>query len=171
MTKQTATFRKGMTLFEGLLASAILAMAALSLLMPFTAAAQNQSIDARRTTAAALAQELMEEIISKPFDDPDGTSYPGPEYGESLRKYFDNIDDYHGYSDGLDQQIASVVSMDGRSLDSTSVVGLSRHVTVDYVYLGGQDMSVAASFVRAKVEVKYRGDSLVVLTRLVYRPQ
>ena len=91
--------RRGFTLTEALLASVILTVTITAIIAPFTAGAQNEQVDARRILAVSYAQEMLEEILAKPFDDPDGESVAGPEVGESERALFDNMDDYHGYSE------------------------------------------------------------------------
>ena len=154
----------GFTLTESLLASVILAMVITAITTPFTAAARNEQADGRRTVAAFLAGALMEEIISKPFADPDGLSSPGPEVGESARADFDNIDDYHGYAEAAGE------ILDGRGQPAGDLLAydLTRHVTTTYVYVDGQDVSDPANFIRIEVEVRRDGQALATLTRLAY---
>ena len=154
----------GFTLVESLLASALLAMTIAAITMPFTAAARNEQADARRTVASSLAKELMEEILAQPFDDPDGSSNPGPEAGETDRANFDNIDDYHGYSEAAGQ----IVDGAGNRVADAAAHGLSRAATVTYVYVSGQDMSGTPDFVRIEVEMRRDGQPLLTVTRLVY---
>ncbi len=149
---------------EALLASVVLAMAVTAIVMPFTVGAQNEQVDTRRTLAVSLAQELMEEILTKPFFDPDGDSNVGPEPGESSRQQFDNADDYDGFAEAVGQ----IKSFDGRVIDGPAAVGLARQASAEYVYVSGQEMSEDPTFVRVVVLVKYRGDTLITLTRLVY---
>lgn len=154
----------GFTLLEALLASGVLAMAVAAILMPFTAGAHNEQNDARATLAVALAQEMMEEVLSQPFKVDKQGEVLGPEPGENKRTKFDTIDDYHGYTE-LDGEI---VSLDERTVSEPAVVGLSRHVAVSYVYVAGQDTGGPPTFLRVTVEVKYRNQPLVTLSRLVY---
>ena len=65
-------------------------------------AGMNQNnLSIKYTLAANLAQDLLDEIIARPFYDPDTPDdmTPGPELGESSRPLFDNADDYHGLSE------------------------------------------------------------------------
>lgn len=151
-------------MIEALLASTILAMAVTAILMPFTAGAQNEQADARRTVAGMLAQEMLEEIVSKPFYDPDGYSEPGPEPGEISRDFFDNMDDYHGYS----EPPGSILSFDSDAATDPAAADLSRHVEVAYVHVSGQSADEDPTFVQIRVEVRHGGNPLVRLTRLVY---
>jgi len=155
---------EGFTLAEALLAAAVLSMTVAAILIPFTVAAVNQHADARITTATLLAEEIMEEILAKPFHDPNGPSLPGPEAGELSRSQFDNIDDYHGYAEAE----GNIVSSGGVVCDEPAAVGLSRSVSGAYVYVSGQDASGEPNFIRVTVDVRYHGQPVVSLTRLVH---
>ena len=158
------TRRTGFTLAESLLAVTLLAVGVLAITMPFTAGAQNEQDDVRRMLGAALAQEMMEEILAKPFNDPDGPSAAGPETGESSRAAFDNSADSPGY----DEPAGSVTNAYGMALSEMAARDLSRHVSVAYVYVAGQDISESSTFARITVEVRYQGDELLTVTRLKY---
>ncbi len=156
--------RRGFTLVESLLAATLLAATVAAISMPFTAAARNQQVDARRTVATSLANDLVEEIISRPFDDPDGSSSPGPETGESGRSAFDNIDDYDGYSEAAGE----IVDDQGLSISDPAAFDLARRASVTYVYVTGQDTGEWPNFVRIDVVILRKGLPLVTATRLVY---
>lgn len=147
----------GFTLTEALLASAILAMTVASVTMPFTAGARCEQEDARRAMSVSLANEMMEEIIAKSFGDDDGFDT------ETDRDDFDDVDDYNGYTE---ETIS--VSTDSDNSNDPAADGLSRHVTTSYVYVSGQDTAEDPTFIRVTVEVKYKGDPVVTLTRLIY---
>jgi len=155
---------RGFTLTESLLASVILAMAITAITTPFTVSARNEQADGRRTVAAFLAGALMEEITSKPFADPEGTSSVGPEAGESTRAAFDNIDDYDDY----EETAGAIVDGLGNLAADPLAYDLSRHVKTTYVYVDGQDVSEPASFIRIEVEVRRGGQTIAGLTRLHY---
>ena len=90
--------RCAFTLFEVLVASSILAFATLGLVQAVTSG-QAHTLDAlKRARATALAEAVMEEVLSKPYADPQGATAFGPDAGESGRDDYDNIDDYHGYA-------------------------------------------------------------------------
>ena len=148
----------GMTLLEALLAAVVLAMAASAVVMPYTAGARCAAQDARQTIAVNLAQDMMEEILSKSFRDPDG------EAGESGRGTWDDIDDYDGYA----EQAGSICSFDGAPVSDPAAVGLSRHVSAEGVYVSGQETSEPPTFVRVCVEVRYKDEGVIALNRLVY---
>lgn len=158
---------KGFTLVEALLASVVLATTIMALTAPFSTAARNDQINARRTLAVSLAQELMEEILAQRFTeaDPGLERNLGPDIGETARYLFDNIDDYDGYSDA----VGSIADIEGQVIDTPQADGLSRHVTTSYAYVAGQDTSRQPTFVRIVVEVRYQGQAIVTLKRLAYQ--
>ena len=153
------------------MASTMLAMGASAVVLPFNVGAQNEQEDARRTLALYLGRELMEEIISKPFDDPQGSEAMGPDAGESSRPFFDNIDDYNRYEDGYDKSISHIVGRNKETIDALAIEGLQREVVVRYIHVPGQHLGDDPNFVRVEVIMKYMGDELLTLRRLVHKPQ
>jgi len=165
--KATTRQASGITLLESLIAATLLAAVVSSVIWPFTAGAQNELAGARVSIASQLAQEMMEEILSKPYEDPQGAEGLGPDAGESTRDDFDNIDDYHGYT----EPAGGVLSFDGEAADDPAAADLSRSVTTAYVHVSGQDASDAPSFISVTVTVSRDGEALAKLTRLVYQVQ
>lgn len=164
MSDPLGQLRRGLTLLESMLASVVLAISVFAITLPFTMGVRNEEAQQRQTVAVALAEELMEEILSKPFSDPQGGCKPGPEKGEKSRALFDNIDDY----DGLDEQAETIADCTGEVISDPAARGLSRHVTTEYVYVSGQQTDEAPTFIRVTVEVRYENTPLVTLTRLTY---
>ena len=162
---------RAFTLLEALLAASVLAITVMAITMPFTAGMRTQAAEARQTVAVSLAEELMEEVLQKPFEEPDdGDEAPedgadfGPDVGESTRSDYSAIDDYHGYVESA----GAIQDPEGELMDDPASAGLSRHVTVTYVYVSGQDPAGDPSFLRVIVEVRCLDEPLVTLTRLVH---
>ena len=155
----------GFTLVESLLASGVLAASISAITCPFISAAQNEQEDARRTVAINLAQELMEEIIDRPFYDKDGDGALGPDFGEYVLEEYDNIDDFDGYTDTGKFENGVWAAM---AINEPAAAGLTREVTTAYAYVSGQDGSKNPTFIRIIVEVKHSGQPIVTLSRLVY---
>jgi len=149
----------GVTLLEALLAAVVLAMAAAAVIMPYAAGAQATLHDARQAVAVNLAQDIMEEILAKAFRDPDGD-----ESAESRRSTWDDMDDYDGYEEPAGQ----IRSFDNVLADDPAGDGLSRHVSVQAVYVAGQDMGDPPTFLRVTVQIKHDGQTVTTLSRLVY---
>ena len=149
----------GFTLIEALLASVVMAIVVGAVVMPFTAGAANTAQNARSTLAVNLAQDLMEEILAKPFSDPDGS-----EAGETGRSNWDDMDDYDGYG----EVEGAIAGFDGVTVDDPASVALTRRVRVERVYVAGQDQSEEPTFLRITVDVHYHGEKVVTLSRLAY---
>ncbi len=149
----------GFTLLEALLASVVLAIVVGAIVVPFTAGAGNTAHDARMTLAVNLAQDLIEEILSKPFSDPDGT-----ETGETGRSKWDDMDDYNGYTEAE----GTIAGFDGAVVNDPAATALTRSAIVEGVYVSGQGPPDPATFLRITVEVRYHGQELVKFSRLAY---
>jgi prepilin-type N-terminal cleavage/methylation domain-containing protein len=162
--------RRGFTLLEALLASAILAMVVSAMVMPFAAGAQNDRASACQALAVTLAQDLMEEVLSRPLDDPDGAARtPGPDVGETIgnRATFDNVDDYDGYV----EPAGTVRPVQQTKAADPLAAMLSRSVKVQYVRLSGQSALTPMNVCRVTVQVNKGQEELTKLTRLVYAGQ
>lgn len=155
---------RGFSLLEALVASAVLAVAVTAVTLPMTTAVGNELLETRQALATSLSHELMEEILAKPFYDPQGASQPGPESGESSRELFDNVDDYDGYA----EPPGGIVAGNGETVAGVEAATLSRSVTAQYVYVAGQVEDGTPEFIRVEVTVKDGTRPLVTLTRLVY---
>jgi prepilin-type N-terminal cleavage/methylation domain-containing protein len=117
--------RKGLTLIELVLVIIVLSIAIPSLLRMWADVGMRSVRSEAMIDAAFYAQELMEEIKSKRFDEAAASPWAaplGPDSGESRagtgNASFDDIDDYNGYND-------------------SPAAGYNRCVTVDYVALSG----------------------------------
>lgn len=122
----------GFTLAEVLIASAILSFVTLGIVQAVSAG-QSRTLDAlKRARAQALAEVLLEEILAKPYADPEGAVDFGPDDGEAARTDFDNVDDYHGYLEAVDtlaDHAGVVYSNAYQSLErSVSVVAVTNSV-------------------------------------------
>lgn len=127
LTFQRRAYRAGFTLIEALIASAVLAFIVAALTQAIVAG-QMQSADAiENLRGLTLAETLMEEILSKPYSDPEGASVIGPEAGETARALYDNADDYHNFT-----QTAGTVSDAAGVLYASAYQRYSRSVTCTY---------------------------------------
>jgi len=163
--------KDGFTLIEAMLAAVVLAITVVAVVAPFAAGARSQQVEMRMSLAVGLAEQLMEEILQKPFEEPDDgdtlaedESAFGPEADEATRADFDAIDDYHGQTEAAGQ----IRQPDGTLVTDPAATGLSRHVTVQYVLVAGQDAADDKLFLRVTVEVRHEGQPLVTLTRLAH---
>lgn len=91
---------------EVLIASAILAFAVAAIAQAIVAGQMQVYAALYELRAASLAESMIEEIIAKPYADAEGATDAGPDTGETSRTLFDNADDYHGYTEAIDDDIA-----------------------------------------------------------------
>ena len=146
------------------MASSILLIAVLSVTVPFASAARNERADSRQTLAVALAQEMMDEVLSKRFYDSDPNSRPGPEPSETGRSLFDNYDDYDGYTEAA----GNVRSFQGTPCTDGLAADLSRSVSVSYVRVPGQGASDPCTYVLIQVTIWEGPRRIVALSRLAF---
>ena len=89
----TPKFQLGVTLVELLISIVIVAVAASAVLGMLSITSQSSADPMVRRQAVSIAEAYLEEILLKPFVDPDGID------GEAARINFDDIDDYDGLTD------------------------------------------------------------------------
>ncbi len=160
--------KKGFSLAEAMMATVVLGIAAAGVLLPFTSGARVRAEGLRRTLAAKLAGDLMEQIVSKPFHDPDGSSYDynrGPDAGESTFADFDNLDDFDGYAEPAGQ----VKDASGAVFTDSNYARFSRDVSCVYVTVPQQPPleESQCNFIRVTVRVYYDGGEIAVINRLI----
>lgn len=161
------TYRnKGFTLAEVLIASAILSFVTLGIVQAVSAG-QARTLDAlKRSRAQALAEVLLEEILSKPYADPQGAATFGPDDGEASRPDFDNVDDYHGYLEN-----AGTLSDHAGSLYPLEYQSLERSVSVVPVINSVTDLGGDHSGVQVTVSVNEPNGRVWTVERFVPEPQ
>src|SRR5687768_9375594 len=76
---------------------------------------------------AAMAEQLLSEIVRMSFNDPEGGAVTGADTGETGRAAYDDLDDYHGWT-----ETDAVTLKDGTAV-GTGYAGWTRKVRVDYV--------------------------------------
>ncbi len=89
----------GFTLVEVMFAVTVLAFSVAALTQAVVSG-QSQTYEALHASrAVALAEAMIDEILSKPYNDPEGDLLAGPDAGEGSRDLFDNADDYNGLAE------------------------------------------------------------------------
>jgi len=119
----------------------------------FTEVARRSPDHTYQRAAMAYADNLMEEIVSKAFEDPD---LPGASFGteEGLRSAYDDVDDYDGLSNSPPRHF------DGTLLDEYA--GFTRSAAVENVTAADPDPTTAepdgsTDFKRIRVQVAWTG--------------
>jgi len=104
-----ASWARGFLLIDAMMASVVLAIASIGV-AGLLATTYAQTITMRENaTAAGLARQLLEEIASKPLQNPDGSESTGPAAGHTTRLSYVSVGEYNGYSDNT----GAMVSADG----------------------------------------------------------
>ena len=139
--------RGGFTLAEATLAMVILGMAAAGVLLPFGGGASVQAEGLHRSLGAGLANDLLERIITTPFDQ----VAAAPPLG------------WHGYAEVQGQ----VKDASGTIFTDPIYANYSRDVSCIYVYVPQQGGGSAPNFALASVRVYYRGRQIAAVHRLM----
>jgi prepilin-type N-terminal cleavage/methylation domain-containing protein len=135
--------RHGFTLAEALMAVVVLGIAAAGVLLPFTSGASVRAEGIRRTLAAKLASDLMEKIITMPFDQ--------------------IVDDFDGYTEPQGQ----LKDASGATFTDSNYANFSRDVSCECVYMPQESGAGEANFIRVTVRVYYSGREIAVINRLI----
>ena len=95
--------------------------------------------------AITLAEAMIDEILSKPYNDPEGETTVGPDTGETTRELFDNADDYDGYTEAAgavaDQSLALYPELYQRFTRSVSAA----YTTVSLPDIGGDHAGLSVT--------------------------
>lgn len=87
--------QRGIALVEAVIAIAIVSIAATVILAQVSQANAISGRSAVQAEAATIADAYLTEILGRPFSDPDGVD------GETLRRLYDDVDDYNGLNDAI----------------------------------------------------------------------
>lgn len=140
------TKEKGFTLAEAMIATVVLAIAAAGALVPFVAGASVRAEGQRRTLAAKLAGDLMEQIVSDP-----------------------NVARWDPYS----EEQGEIKDMTGVAFTDPVYANYSRTADCNEVYVSQEEGYAepagadAPIFIWAKVKVYYRGTEIASVSRLI----
>jgi prepilin-type N-terminal cleavage/methylation domain-containing protein len=157
---------RGFTLVEALLASTILAIVASAALLPFAAGMQQVNAAAELEQATALGEALMEEVLARPFFEPDQVApTPGPDASETNRLEYKSVDDFSGFSESS----GDLRNFEDNTITDPAVAGFWRTVSIQYVTFPNQDPSDVNSFMHVQVKVYRETALLVTLDRIVTR--
>ncbi|MBW8016366.1 MAG: prepilin-type N-terminal cleavage/methylation domain-containing protein [Planctomycetes bacterium] len=135
--------RKGFTLAEAMMALVILAVSAGAVVLPYSSGAAVLAEGSRRTLAAKLAGDLLDEI--------------------SVTDYSDIMDEYGGYSEAQGE-ICEARSWD--TFDNEIYSKFSRTIVCQYHNIGS-GRNITRMGIKATVTVSYDGRELVKISTLI----
>lgn len=146
----TSTARPAFTLAESLIAAVVLAAGVIGISSTVGVSYKQTRALQTNSSAASLAEQLMEEISAKPWNDPDsGTATAADREGD--RTQYDNIYDYFDFND---------VSIGLTTLAGDAVVtgGGERYTrTASVQYLSGPNGSPDSNGAFARITVTVTG--------------
>jgi MSHA pilin protein MshD len=136
---------RGFTLMEVMFAMMVLAFSVAALTQAVVSG-QSHTYEAMHSSRAiTLAEAMIDEVLSKPYDDPEGELTVGPDTGETSRDLFDNADDYDGLTEAVgavqDQSLTAYPALYqkfGRSVTAG-------YTTENLVDLGGDHNGLAVT--------------------------
>ena len=145
MTTDRHTMRPGFTLMEATMALVILGFAAAGVLLPFAGGSSVQVEGTRRTLAANLANDLMEQVITTPFDQIVAT--------------------WDAYAEAEGE----ILNESGEVLADPIYAGFSREVNCEYAYMSvpPQGPPFAPNFIFVSVQVRHRSAEIATVSRLL----
>lgn len=80
------------------MASAILAFASAALSHAVFSGQAHTYQAAHEARALMVLHGTLEHVLTKPYEDPDGDTTPGPDASETSMGMFDALDDFHGFT-------------------------------------------------------------------------
>ena len=138
--------QRGFTLPEAILAIVVLGVGLAGVLLAFSTVGRNSADPVLRKQAAAIAQELMEEITLKPYTAAANTAPAG-----CARDTSNDISDYHGYSS------TGICTVDGVAIAALAKFNLS-------VSVAAGTLSGVAAARKITVTVTQGGESLALVS-------
>ena len=109
--------QSGMTLIELIVAIVIIGIGLAGVLLTFTTTVRHSADPMVRKQLSAIADEMMEEILLKPF----AVAAPNPPFAGCARDTYNDVRDYNGYS------TVNICDIDGATV--LSEVGVSVSVS------------------------------------------
>ena len=150
----------GFTLLELIIVILISGIVISTMVLMQSTAARGITISTGSLKASILTDDVMREIRSKSFDDPilPATNF-GTEAGETIRKNFDDVDDYDNFTQSPPQTIEGVVL--------TNYTGYSLKVDVSYVNSTDLDISIISTTNLKRISVMVTSpDKSVVISNV-----
>jgi len=150
----------GFSLVEAVIATAIVGGLLVAALTTVGATARARQVTTDGDKALVLAKDLLDEVLAKPYFDPQGSAALGREVDETSRDQYDDVDDYDALIDD------PPVTPDARSV--TAQRGWKREVLVRWA--SRADITVDAKddegIKRVEVFVSRHGKPLCTLVAL-----
>jgi type II secretory pathway pseudopilin PulG len=149
------------TIVESVICMLLVGFMLVAALNTLGSTARTRSVHADQSRVAALANQLMSEILKACYIDPQDDTTWGPETGETNRSLYDDVDDYDGW-------YASPPELsDGSVIDGTE--GWARAVRVRFASLNDPNMETWMETGIARITVKVTSDTGATKTLVALR--
>ena len=155
----------GLTLVESLIASAVLAVAASAVYLSISAAQMQMHYAAHARRGVTLAEEMLQYVTAMPYSDPQGSPDAGPDAGEASIADYDNMDDFHGYTENAGE----LTDVAGNGYPATHQL-FSRSVSAEYVTPNVAALGGAIPGLQVTVTVQSPKGEIWSVTRFVAEP-
>ena len=154
--------REGFTLVEATISVLLVGTVLVAAMNTVGASKTGQYMRLEKTGGNLLAQNMMAEILSRFYEEPDGTAVFGWETGESgtQRDEWDDVDDYHGWS------ASPAKRRDGNAITDSK---WTRNVTVEWVNLDNLTQTSGSETGAKKITVTVKHGARVIATRTAVR--
>ncbi|MGE5607765.1 MAG: type IV pilus modification PilV family protein [Bacillota bacterium] len=155
--------RRGFTMAEAVMASAIIAFLVVAALNAAGASGLAQYHTGERATARFLADGLMAEILSLAYEEPDGCMSMGLDADElSTNKInYDDVDDYKNWTESPPQDRS------GTALNE--LAGWTRTVNVVWINPNNANDVLSSETGAKRIQVTVKHNGIVVATRVAIR--
>lgn len=155
--------RRGFNLLEVTISTLLVGFLLIGSMNTTGSLIRKHGIRAQNDVKLALAQDLLSEIQQAAFEDPEGGTGFGIDWGErsDRRSDFDDVDDYHNWNEAVIQD------RDGQAL--AGYTGYSRSVVVEPVRLDDPSIVSSSSIDLKRVTVSVTGPDQTTQTMVALR--
>lgn len=134
---------KGFSLVEAMLATVVLGIASAGILLPFSSGAGMQAEGAHQTLGAKLASDLMEKIVSTPYENV--------------------IESYGSFNEAKGQ----IRDINGAIFADPMYSNFSRSASCAYAYTVQESGTGTSKYILATVRVFYNDCQIAMIKRLI----
>ncbi len=127
----------GFTLMEVMFAVLVLSFSVAALTQAIVSGQSHTYEAMHASRAITLAETMIEEILGKPYNDPDGDTPVGPDVSEVFRDRFDCADDYDGYTEAAGAVEDQTLTLYPELYQNFGRAVMCRYTTVSLPDLGG----------------------------------
>jgi len=117
-----SSFSSAFTLIELIVTIVVIGIVLLALVMSFQESLKLTGRQNDLRGSSVLVEDLMNEVRCKYFVNPQSPTNFGPEPGETLRRQFNDVDDYNGWTETPPRTVAGVIL--------SNFTGFTRRVSV-----------------------------------------